>query len=56
MLTVTVATDDTWSAGDSDDPYDRESNADGLDAYDLYGDFKYGSLVGRINEGSWFLV
>lgn len=64
LSTVTVAIGDilninavwTWSAWESDDPFDRESNADWLDAYDLYGAFKYGSLVGRINGGDWFFV
>jgi cysteine-rich repeat protein len=59
MLTITAASDDTWSAGADD----RTSNANGLiegniygGNYGLYGAFPYGALVARIDGGDWFLV
>ncbi len=61
QLSISVDPDDMWSAG----PGDRTSNADGLGnpfggdygTYSFDGaSFLYGSLVGRIDAGGWFLV
>jgi hypothetical protein len=59
-FTVTANPLDTWSLG-SNDPCTRESNADGLTA--CYGTYSqnglialYGSLVGQIGSGSFFLL
>lgn len=54
--TLTVSAVGMWRAGDSDDPFGREGTADGLEWYGDFNWFKYGSLVGRINGGSWFFV
>lgn len=63
QLIITVATSDTWSAGDES----RLSNADGLGPNNSYGDtfdkysindtsHYYGSLVGRIGDGDYFFI
>jgi len=60
ILTVGVDPAEVWSAG-SDQPCSRESNADGLT--ECYGPLvsanltaNFGSLVGRIGEGPYFLI
>ena len=59
--TVSAALDDTWSLG-SEDPCTRTSNADGLGNV-CYPDYSqnglttdYGTLVGQINGGAFFIV
>jgi hypothetical protein len=59
VLSIYVAEDDIWSAG----PADRTSNANGLGPnnpyggnYGPYGSFYYGSLVGQIDNGSYFFI
>jgi hypothetical protein len=56
---ITVDPEDTWSLGNSD-PSSRESTADGLPAYGNFdfGSFSalYGTLVGRIGAGDFFLI
>jgi hypothetical protein len=61
LLDISVATDDMWRAGVAD----RESNADGLGNpyggdfgnYSSNGaSFLYGSLVGQIGTGDYFLI
>ena len=60
VLIVNVDPNDDWSAG-SDQPCTRKSNADGLTK--CYGTYSmsnlsanYGSLVGRIGDGPFFLI
>ena len=56
LISVTVDTNDTWSAGAG---AIRTGNADGLGGFSNYttpdGSFKFGSLVGEIN-GVFFLI
>lgn len=62
-LSITVAADDTWSAGDES----RISNADGLSPDNEHGDsfekyssdgraYYYGSLVGKIGNSEYFFI
>ena len=60
LLSVGVDAGDMWSAG-GDQPCSRRSNADGLQK--CYGSYSsanltaaYGSLVGRIGNGPFFLI
>jgi hypothetical protein len=60
-FTVTADPKDTWSLGSNDPGCTRESNADGLTA--CFGNYfqnglsaLYGSLVGQIAGGSFFLL
>lgn len=60
VLTVRADAADTWSVG-TDQPYSRESNAEGLREH--YGPLAsgglsapFGSLVGRLGAGPFFLV
>jgi hypothetical protein len=58
-LAITASVSDTWILG-NDVPYSRECNADGLSAYPDYSygglDALYGTLVGRIDNGAFFVV
>lgn len=54
QLTITAV--GTWRAGESDEPFSRESDANGLTGYAEHEGFKFGALVGRIGVGPWFFV
>ncbi len=56
---ISVDPDQTWSAG-PDEPFSRESNADGISWIEplTYGNFaaNFGALVGQIGAGEYFLI
>lgn len=61
-LTISCSVHDTWKLG-SNKPQSRKCNADGLidwptsyDRPDLNFSAYYGTLVGQIGDGEWFLV
>jgi hypothetical protein len=52
-ITLGISATGTWSLGNEDS---QTGDANGLTAFDNYGSFLYGTLVGRIGDSGTFLV